>query len=524
MSLSDIVFNKAKGGLKRPLPGQDYISALIFYTATLPSGFTTQSNIRQFFQAADAVSAGVMNDYSDATAATGTYLITNAGAVGDAITITCKDINSTGNYPTDVNGNLLPPTQLCSYVKQTSDNTMTILGQSITAAINANTLTNGYSASFNTGTETITITAPKKFGVFLNTGSPLVVTVAGTIAGTLTQFSGGVFGPFAFYYYHISEFFRIQAGGNLYVGFFPIPGSYTFGEVNTIQNFSQGTLRQVGAYKDFGSSYNINDLTALSTACVNSDTVHKNLSALYGADMIGITDISTLADLSNLTANKASDCIGQDGGGQGNFLYKTSGKSVTCLGAELGAVALSKVSQSIAWVQNFNMSDGVELEEIAFANGQQYSSSAISDALLGELDGRRHIFLRKLVGEDGSYFNAGHTAISISSDYAFIEDNRTIDKAIRGVYSGLLPSLNGPLQFNSDGTLTEETIAALEQAVAPNLDAMVRAAELSNYQPFIDPTQLVLTTGYLTITVQLLQSGVARNIVVNIGYVTALSQ
>jgi len=33
MSLPNITFIKGQGGLGRPLPGQDYISGLLFYTA-----------------------------------------------------------------------------------------------------------------------------------------------------------------------------------------------------------------------------------------------------------------------------------------------------------------------------------------------------------------------------------------------------------------------------------------------------------------------------------------------------------
>lgn len=522
MSLPDIIFNKGQGGLNRPLPGQDYISALIFYTASLPSGFTTSKNIKMFFQLQDAVNAGILGDYSGATPAMAEYLITNDGATGDQITFSVADIDSTGNLPVDASGNYIGPTLLCKYVRLSTDTTIAILGASIAAAINANTINNGYSATFNTAT--ITITAPKKFGIYLNTATtPLSVTIVGAIAGTITQFSGGVFDPLSFYYYHINRFFITQPGGNLQVGFFSIPGTYNFAEVTTMQTFAKGTLRQIGVYKDFSSAWSEGDLTALHLVCVANDAVHMPLSGLYGADMTATTDISTLPDLSLLTANKSSDIIIQDGGGQGNFLYKTSGKSVSALGAMLGAVALAKVSQSIGWVANFNMSDGTEFEELTFCNGQAYSSAAISQTLLNSLDNKRHVFLRKIVGVDGSYFNQGHTAISVTSDYAFIEDNRTIDKAIRGTYAALVPSLNGPIQLNANGTLSENTVATLEAAPNTNLDAMVRAGEMSAYAIIINPVQYVLQTGQLVVTIEIVQQGVARQIVVNIGFVPQIS-
>lgn len=512
MALPNITFIKGQGGLGRPLPGQDFISALIFYTANLPSGFTTSARIKALYQPADAISAGILNDYSDGTSASGTYLITAAGATGDVIIISVNDLSSTGDTQL---------TQLVVYTKQSTDTTIALLGASIAAAINAGTINTGYSASFNTAT--LTITAPKQFGIYLNTGTPLVVATTGAIAGTITQFSGGVASLLARFYYQIREFFRLQPRGILYVGFFAIPGSYAFTEITLVQNFATGNVRQVGILKDPASAFSTGDLTLIDGVCKANDAVHKPISALYGADLSGTTDISTLPDLSILTANKATAVIGMDGGGQGWFLWLTTGKSVPVLGAELGTVALSAVGQSIAWVGKFNISNGAEDEILAFANGQLLSSSAISDNLLSSLNDRRYTFLKKFVGISGSYFNDSNCAIAVSSDYSQIENNRTIDKATRGIYSSLLPSLNSPIQLNSDGSLSETTTAYLESQAGVNLDAMVRNAELSAYQVTINPMQNVLATSTIIVVVQLVINGVARQIQIPIGFVPQIS-
>ena len=49
MSLNNINFIKGKGGLGRPLAGKDYISGLLFYTASLPSGFSTYNRMKMVF-------------------------------------------------------------------------------------------------------------------------------------------------------------------------------------------------------------------------------------------------------------------------------------------------------------------------------------------------------------------------------------------------------------------------------------------------------------------------------------------
>lgn len=507
MGLPDIVFVKGSGGLGRPLAGQDHFSGLIFYSSAFPSGFDANNRIKKILSVNDAVNLGINNNYTDETKATGVFTATAVGANGDTVIIS---VNEPGKV-----------VQLASYAKTSSDSSVTALATSIKNAINAGTQTHGYSASSAVGA--VTITARPGLGICLNTGTNLVATTSGTLTGTVTQFSGGTFSRNALYYYHISEFFRIQPKGVLWVGIFAVPGTYTFTEINTMQNFANGAIRQVGIYKD-AAAFSTADLTAIDAACKVSDAAHKPISALYAADLTGTADISTLTDLSVLTANKASAIISQDGGAHGAYLYSVTGKSITTLGADLGAVALSKVNQSIGWVQNFNMSDGTELETLAFANGKLFSDASITDNLLSLLDTYRYVFLRKFSGFSGSYVNGGHTAISVSSDYAYIEDNRTIDKAIRGVYTSLLPSINGPLQLNADGTLSDNSIAVLDSGARQNLDQMVRDAELSAYGVLIDAQQNILTTGIIIITIELIQQGVARQIQVPIGYTTSLTQ
>jgi hypothetical protein len=243
-------------------------------------------------------------------------------------------------------------------------------------------------------------------------------------------------------------------------------------------------------------------------------------SVLLANDFKSVTDLSTLTNLQTLTAYKVSSIIGQDGAGVGFSLYKTTGKSITCLGATLGAVALATVSQDIAWKGKFNLSNGVELDTVAFANGDTFVSKSTSE--LNYLNDLRYIFILKNVGSSGTFFNDSHTSISVSNDYAYIENNRTIDKAIRGAYASLLPEVASPIQLNSNGTISDVTISHLESVAKPNLDQMVRDGDLSAYSVTISPTQDVLSTSKIIIAIGLLPKGVARMIQVNIGFVTTI--
>ena len=504
MPLSDIIFQKGQGGLGRPLSGQDFISGLCFYSNSLPAGFSPANRIKQLFSVSDAVNAGILNDNSDAVAPTFQYLITASGSVGDTINCTI----------TVASGKVI---NLGTYKKVAGDSTITLLGTSIASAINGGTITHGYSAAF--ANAIVTVTGTLDTGVYLNSAVlPVAITIVGTIAGTLSQPTGGVASKLAVYYYHIAEYFRLQPKGSLYVGFFAITSPYTFQEISTIQNFANGSIRQVGIFKDSASAFAVGDITLIDLVCKANDSLHKPLSALYAADLSATVDISVLTDLNLLTASKCSAVIGQDGAGQGNALFLATGKSITILGALLGTVSLSKVSESVAWVGQYNISNGIECEVLAFANGQQFNAAAISDNLLQSLDAKRYVFLRKYVGAAGSYFNGGHAAVSITSDYAYIENNRTIDKATRGIYASLLPSLNSPLRLNADGSLRETTTAFLESQAEINLNQMVRDGELSAHKVSINPAQNVLSTNQIIIAVTMVINGIARFIIVPIGF------
>lgn len=506
MALNDITFNLGQGGLGRALPGEDHISGMVFYTGSLPSGFSSGDRVKMVGSVEEAENLGILNDYSDATAASGSVQITTAGTTGDTINIKITQWDKTVNLGT--------------YTKISGDNTATKVGDAIALIINNNTRDHGYTASNNAGT--VTITAPKYLGVSLNTGTNITTTIVGsTMAATTTQFSSGVASKLAIYHYHISEFFRVHPQGVLWLGFFAVPSPYDFTELTTMQSTALGKIRQFGVYKDSASAFSTSDLTAIQTVIDANDAVHKPISAvIYAADISGTASVASLTALDSLSAKKVSAVIGQDGGGKGYALWKATAKSITCMGTTLGAVSKATVSQDIAWKGKFNMNSGTEYDTLAFSNGQMYT--AISDSTLSTLNTYRYIFLLKNVGSSGSYFNDSHTAVVASSDYAYIENNRTIDKAIRGLYSSLLPEIAAPIQLNADGTLADVTIAHLDSVAKPSLDQMVRDGDLSAYAITINPAQDVLSTSKITIAVKLLPKGVSRQIEVNIGFTTSI--
>ena len=505
MALPNITFIKGQGGLGRPLENRDHVSGMVFYcdNADLPSGFSTTDRVKRVFGIEDAEDLGILGDYSDATPATATYLVTNAGADGDTIKVEVNDINPWTGEPRTIT--------LCEFTRTSAMSTPALLAAYLSYYIKLGNQDHGYWASVNTAT--VTIRAPYSLGTLLNTGTPYTVSITGTIAGTLTQnVQAGVPSVLKPFHYQIDEFFRMNPKGELWVGFFAVPNAYTFTEVTTMQETAEGEIRQIGVFKQ--EAWDEADVSVLNAICEANDNQKRNLSAVLTADFTAEADMTQLLNLATLTDNKVSVVITQDGGAIGYSIFVTSDISCPNIGALLGTISRSKVSDSIAWVREFNVSNGKECEKIIYANGDPLGN----ENELTAINAQRYIFLRKYIGISGSYWNESNTAIATTSDYAYIENNRTIDKAIRLLNAAYLPELNGPIKLNADGTIADVDVARLESVGNTALDQMTRDDELSAKSVTIDPNQDILATSELTIAVTLVIKGVARYIVIPIGF------
>lgn len=316
-------------------------------------------------------------------------------------------------------------------------------------------------------------------------------------------------------YYHISEFFRINPNATLYVGIFP--ASVDFTGIQEMQDFAEGKIRQAAAFTTTALvETQVNALQAIADKCSEG---HQPLCILLGADVSAMEDLTTLPDLRALTCPNVSVVIGQDGGAAGAALFTSTGKSVTCVGAALGALSRARVNDNIGWVQQFNMAS-VELDTPALADGKLVKESA---SLLSSLNDKGYIFLRKHIGMAGTYFNDSHTCDEITSDYAYIESVRTIDKAIRGIRTYMLPMLNGTVYVDATtGQLTPDTIASLQQMGGRALEEMERAGEISGMEVYINPEQNILATSELEVDIKDVPTGVIRNMKIRIGHVSKI--
>jgi len=322
-------------------------------------------------------------------------------------------------------------------------------------------------------------------------------------------------------WYHLNQFFKKQPQGKLYIHLIDST-AIAYDEIETLQNFANGEIRQIGYY-DHLTAFATANVTSLQASATILESEDKPLSVIYTADFQAVATLGALPDLKALSNKNISVCIGEDGASTGAALALSEAVSVTCIGALLGTVSSAQVHRNVGHIALFNQVDGTEFDVPAIAIG---TATVLvknqTTASLTSLNDYGYIFLREYTGIDGSYYNDAPTCIASTSDYSTIENNRTIDKAVRNVRTLLLPFVNSPLYVNADGTLTEDVISNYKNTVDQALEQMERDGELSAFTTIINPAQDVLTTSKISVAIKLVPVGVAREIEVNIGFAVSI--
>lgn len=319
-------------------------------------------------------------------------------------------------------------------------------------------------------------------------------------------------------HYILESIFNMNPGVSLYVGIFkPAAGANAFSEIKLIQNFAGGRLRQVGVWN---GAVELSDtiINSLQSVATTLEAQNKPLSILYAPK---VTDVTSLESYAKAGRKNVSVVIAQDGEGTAAALYKDAGNaakaSVSTLGDLLGAVSKAKVHQSVAWVEQFPTNIAVA----AFGDGTKYRD--LDTATIEELDADRFIFCRTYDGFAGTFFNDNHTLDLPTSDYAYISDVRTMDKAVRGIRSYLLPKLGRPMKVDaSTGKLERTAVEHLITTGNKALEDMERDGELSGYKFDIDPDQNILSTSRVRGVIKNVPVGVMRNLDLEIGFAPSI--
>lgn len=318
-------------------------------------------------------------------------------------------------------------------------------------------------------------------------------------------------------FYQIQEFYRINPGANLYILF--ATGTSYVNEVDALLTYSDGKVKQIGVFNK-SVELSASTVATLNTACETAATNHTPIIIVAGFNLTGST-LSTLPDMAATDKKYVSVVISQDGDNDGNDIFIAGVKSNPSVGAALGNIAIAKVSNSIAWVGKYNISDGSELESPAFGKGELVKNQ--SSSLLAALENKGYLFGRKLIGKTGTYWNKDMNSAASTSDYNRINKVRTVNKAIRGIRQSLLGDLSSPVLIDAkSGKISSIFCLNLQSKASSALEVMLAQEELSGFDVYVDPSQNVLGTNKIVIVAKLVPYGTAEAIEVVLGFATQI--
>ena len=320
-------------------------------------------------------------------------------------------------------------------------------------------------------------------------------------------------------WYFIREYFRIAGASELYV----FNQSHAGWSAQKFYDITAGRVRQAYWYAATAFSGIAAFVGTLKTFVASMETLFAPLVVVTTVkDETAVCDGgATNPDLRALDAQNVSVLVAGDNSGKGKAIATALGiKYVPAGGTLLGALAKAAVHMDIAWVGKFPLQGESEMLKTKLCDG--VDTDLASDAIKLALHNKGYIFTLRHLGIAGSYFNSNHSATLATSDFAYINDNRTMQKAKRGIRAALLPDLNSPLTVESSGKLSPETVKYFENKVDNVIRSMVSAGELSGGQAIVDPNQNVLSTSKLMVQARLIPRGVARFIDVHIGFTVSL--
>ena len=198
------------------------------------------------------------------------------------------------------------------------------------------------------------------------------------------------------------------------------------------------------------------------------------------------------------------------------------------IGAALGILSIASVSESIGWVQYYDVVSqfpGIEfgfgdatLTSGKLTNPTRYTS--LSQAQIDTIDDKGYVFLCSYSDYEGHvFFNDDGTCSD--GDYRTIARNRVINKSRRLVRKALLKYVNAPIKVDpSTGMLSAAQITIFNKEISDALNLMVNANEASGIgQISIPASQNILKNDKLNFKYTLVPIGTSKGIEVSEGLV-----
>lgn len=220
-------------------------------------------------------------------------------------------------------------------------------------------------------------------------------------------------------------------------------------------------------------------------------------------------EATDLPDLTEMAYNRVGVFIGDT----------CPGSKGSAIGVLAGRIAEIPVQRNVGRVKDN------ALAPLQFFIGETLASAYRNVEILHD---KGYITVRNFVGKAGFFFTDDPLATQISDDYRSLANRRVVDKAYRIAYATLLEELLDEVPVNEDGSMmvavAKSWESKVEQAIAVEMTANGElSADLTNPDDrgvvcYIDPSQNVLATSRVVMSLKVRPFAYARYIDVNLGF------
>ena len=317
-------------------------------------------------------------------------------------------------------------------------------------------------------------------------------------------------------YADIVEFFRLAPEATLYL-------FNSTDEEDLIAFLNQNKeIKGYGVPFDYVPAEGEDPANLVSTA-----NAHQTVINVFAAEnrlldfaILGANELNVFTeDLRALTNPNVSVCVAcSDDSGLVNMGAVLGMLAVRKINENVGSVNIQKKPLAKRGTADYPLTDntlGVWLESF-LTDGRSVESIAKSE--LNNLNDKGYIVAAGYEGYAGYFYNNSATCIEETSDFAFIENNRTWNKAARIIRTTLLPEVKGIVKKDPQtGFIASTTVSRWAQLINKALERMIIDDEISGYSVFINPQQIVNSTAAVKVKASVVADGIVHEFEVALG-------
>lgn len=333
-------------------------------------------------------------------------------------------------------------------------------------------------------------------------------------------------------HHHLSEIFRLSPDATVYL----IP---TATDVN-VEDVLDGILPTIRANESIkgiaftGFKNNLDDIPIMVDV-VQDKLVNQLFSEQRYIDFVllegkanVVIKATDLVDLRTNAAPNVSVILAQDPNiasidlAYGNY---------AAVGSALGMLSIRKVNENIGSVNivkkpagkkglpDYPLTDAGKKLWLTANLSDGNNAQSLSKVDLKTLTKKGYIYASSYEGYGGIFFSNAPTCVERASDYAFIENNRTWNKAARIIRQTLIPEVKGTVKKDvNTGFIRSTTISRWSGLLNRALERMIIDDEISGFNIYIEPKQYLTEAEPLRIKAQLVKDDIVHEFEVDLGY------